>query len=110
MAYAPAGSTAGANPPMLIVQPMALGGGSTFGSTILATLLGGKIWYYCSTHLQTDVGTSDFISDGQKLGMKQRDLLIHNSLSSGVSLHRCNAEPGATYAGFSAGLMLASAS
>lgn len=108
MAYAPYSSSS-PNPPMLAVQPMAFGGGSTFNSTEGATLIGGRLWVYVSTHLQTDVGTSDFISDGQALGIKRHDVLIHVSLSSAVSFHRCSTVA-STFASFSAGLVLSSAS
>ena len=108
MAYAPYNTTS-PNPPVLALQPMAFGGGSTFNSTIDSSLIGGRLWIYTSTHLQTDVGTSDFISDGLALGMKRHDLLIHVSLSSAVSFHRCSTV-GSTFVGFSAGLMISSVS
>ena len=108
MAYAPARSTS-PNPPALFVQPMAFGSGSTFGSTVGSTILGGRLWWYVSTHLQTDVGTSDFISDGQVLGMKVRDVILSISLSSAVSFHRITAI-GSTYVSCSPGLLISSAS
>ena len=88
MAYAKAGSTAGANPPTLIAQPVAFGRGSTFGSTVGSSALGGQLWLYVSTHLQTDVATANFISDGASLGIKQYDVILAISMSSGVSFHR----------------------
>ena len=109
MAYAPFDSTS-PNVPVLAVNPMAFGGGSTYNSTIGSTLLGGRIWVYNSTHLQTDVGTSDFLSDGEALGMKQNDLIIANSLgSSGVSFHRITSV-GSTFVTCSVGLLISSAS
>lgn len=109
MAYAPATSTS-PNAPVLAVNPMTFGGGSTFGSTIESTLLGGRLWFYNSTHLQTDVGTSDFISDGFALGMKQNDLIIANSIgTSGISFHRVTSV-GSTFVSCSAGLLISSAS
>lgn len=108
MAYAPYSSTS-PNPPVLVSQPIAFGGGSTFNSTIASTLIGGKLWFYVSTHLQTDVGTSDFISDGQSLGMKPHDMIFAVSLSSAVSFHRVTAV-GSTYVSCSAGQVVSSAS
>lgn len=87
MAYAPSGSTAGANPPFLLTPPP-LTAGSTYGSTIGSTALGGRLWMYISTHLQTDVATANFISDGASLGMKPYDVILAVSMSSGVSFHR----------------------
>lgn len=88
MAYAKAGSTAGSNPPVLIVQSVAFGRGSTFGSTIGSSSLGGQLWLYMSTHLQTDVATANFITDGTALGMKPYDAIMAISMSSGISFHR----------------------
>ena len=106
MAYAPAASTS-PNPPVLLIQPLAFGSGSTFGSTVGSTAVGGRIWWYVSTHLRTDVGTSDFISDGQALGMKPYDVIIAVSMSSGVSFHRCSAV-GSTYVSFTSGVTVSS--
>ena len=108
MAYAPHTSTS-PNPPFMLAQPIALGGGSTFNSTVGSTLIGGRPWIYVSTHLQTDVGTSDFISDGQAMGMKQQDVIIAISLSSAVSFHRVTSV-GSTFVSCSAGLLISSAS
>ena len=92
MAYAPAGSSAGANPPMLVLGPMAFGLGSTFGSTVGSTVLGGRLWFYNSTHLQTDVGSSDFIGDGTNLGIRPYDIIIANSIGGRkVSFHSVTA-------------------
>jgi hypothetical protein len=107
MAYAPYSSTA-PNPPVLVFQPLAFGGGSTFYGAGSSNV-GGNLWLYMSTHLQTDVGTSDFISDGQALGMKVKDIILANSLSSGLSFHRVSAV-GSTYVSCSPGLVVSSAS
>lgn len=108
MAYAPYSSTS-PNPPVCVVQPIAFGGGSTFNSTVASTLIGGKLWFYVSSHTQAEVGTSDFISDGQALGMKPGDMLIVNQVSGKVSFHRCTAL-GSTYASLSVGFSISSAS
>lgn len=108
MAYAPYSSTS-PNPPVLAVNPMAFGGGSTYNSTIGSTLIGGRIWIYQSTHLQTNVGTSDFISDGEALGMKQNDFILANAINTAVTFHRVTAV-GSTYVSCSAGLLISSAS
>ena len=110
MAYARAGSTAGANPPYLLGPNL---GGSTFGSTIGSTLLGGRLWCYVSTHTQVTVGTSDFIGDGSNIGMKPRDvvLAIATGAAGGgaLSMHVVTAV-GSTYASLTTGLLTSSAS
>ena len=109
MAYAPAGSSAGANPPALAVQPIAFGAGSTFGSTIGSSAVGGRLWVYVSTYTQATVGTSDFISDGLALGMKAVDGLLNLPTNSGHSYHRITSV-GSTFISLSLGLMISSAS
>ena len=111
MAYARYDSTS-PNPPVMAVNPMAYGGGATFNSTVGATLLGGRLWFYNSTHLQTDVGTSDFISDGQVMGMKAGDMIIATKIignTSAVSFHRVSVV-GSTFVSCSPGLVISSAS
>ena len=111
MAYAPYDSTS-PNPPVMALNPMAFGGGSTFNSTVGSTLLGGRLWFYNSTHLQTDVGTSDFISDGRDLGMKAGDFILAQNISanaSAVHFHRVTVV-GSTYVSCSVGLVISSAS
>lgn len=110
MAYAGATSTS-PNQPVLLFQPMAFGrsaiGSTTFGAG--SSNVGGAWWAYTSTHLQTDVGSSDFINDAVALGIRVKDVLFHNSLSSGFSVHRCSAI-GSTFGSFSAGVTVSSAS
>src|SRR3990167_4798513 len=112
MAYAPAGSTAGANPPVLVFQSIAFGRGSTYGSTISSSDLGGNFWIYMSTHLQTDVATANFITDGASLGMKPYDLIMAISMSSAVSFHRIISTGISSTGGVSTspGLLISSAS
>lgn len=112
MAYAKAGSTAGANPPVLMVQPLAFGRGSTFGSTISSSAIGGAWWLYSSTHLQTDIATANFISDGGDLGIRPYDTIIHNSLIGAVTFHRVFSTGISSTGGVhaSAGLVVSSAS
>ena len=109
MAYAVAGSTAGANPPHLFIQPVAFGSQSTYGSTVNSTLIGGKFWLYQSTHVQATVGASDFITDGLKLGMKQGDIIFSNVIGGALSIHRVTGVT-STSVSISAGLMVSSAS
>lgn len=108
MAYAPYNSSS-PNPIVLALQPMSLGSGSTFNSTVNSTLIGNKLWIYTSTHVQATVGTSDFVSDGQALGVKPGDGLYNFVVSGAVSFHRFTAV-GSTYASLSLGLMISSAS
>ena len=110
MAYAPAGSSAGANPPFIMVQPMAIGrDNSTHGSTVGSSLIGGTMWGYISSHTQAEVGTSDFVTDGSKLGMKQGDILWNMQIAGKVSFHRVTGVV-STSVTFSAGLAISSAS
>jgi hypothetical protein len=99
-------------PPVLAVQPMAFGSGSTQGSTIGSSAIGGRLWFMCSTHLQTDVATANFITNGGDLGMKPHDVIMHVSLSSGVSFHRVFSTGISSTGGVhaSAGLTISSAS
>lgn len=109
MAYAPFNSTA-PNPPVMVAQSMAFGGGSTFYGVGSSVGLGGRLWVYQSTHLQTDVGTSDFIADGTKIGLRPNDFLFAlKTPASTVSFHVCRAV-GTTFASFSPGLVISSAS
>ena len=108
MAYAPYNSSS-PNPIVLALQPMSLGSGSTFNSTVGSTLIVAKFWFYVSSHTQAEVGTSDFISDGRALGVKQGDMLYVNKIAGAVSFHRFT-EVGSTYASVSAGHMISSAS
>ena len=109
MAYARYDSTS-PNPPVLALAPMAFGGGATFNSTVGATLLGGRLWFYNSTHAATDVGSSDFISDGQALGMKAGDMILAGNISgnaSAVHFHSVRTV-GSTFVSCSAGLVISS--
>ena len=106
MAYAPYDTTS-PNPPFLMAaQPIAFG--STQGSLAQGGAGGGNLWVYNSTPLQTDVGTSDFIEDGNDLGIRAGDILFAIG-ASGVSLHRCSSA-GSTFASFTAGLLVSSQS
>ena len=111
MAYARYDSTS-PNPPVLAVNPMAFGGGSSFNSTVGATLLGGRLWLYHSTHIITDVGTSDFISDGLALGMKAGDAILATNISGGASAVHFHSvrTVGSTFVSCSPGLTISSAS
>ncbi len=102
MTYAPYNSTS-PNPPVLLsAQPIAFGSSNSVS-------LGSKLWAYNSTHLQTDVGASDFITDGKALGMSVHDCLFAISQSSAVSFHRVTSLT-STSVTFSAGLVISSAS
>lgn len=99
-------------PPVLAVQPMAFGGGSTYGSTIGSSALGGRFWIYCSTHLNTDIATANFITNGGDLGMKPHDVIMAIGLSAGVTFHRVFSTGISSTGGVhaSAGLLVSSAS
>ena len=66
-------------------------------------------WVYSSTHLQSEVGTSDFISNGQALGMALLDTVTVINSSNVVSIHCVNGI-GSTYTGLTSGLLVSSAS
>lgn len=98
MAYAPYSSSS-PNPPVKLIDTL----GSTAGG-------GWRLWVYRSTHLQTDVGASDFISDGQALGMTVGDtVLAIGSTTYKISYHAVTSV-GSTFTGLSAGLVVSSAS
>lgn len=96
----------------MLIGPAPLASGSTFGSTVGSTAIGGRLWLYVSTHLQTDVATANFISDGGSLGMKPYDVIMAVSMSSGVSFHRILSTGISSTGGVhaSAGLVISSAS
>lgn len=109
MAYAPAGSTSGANPPILALQPIAVGTNSTHGSTVAASLIGGKLHIYISSHTQAGAAAAGFVTDAEKLGWVANDMVIVNQISGPVSFHRVTSVS-STGATLSAGLMVSSAS
>lgn len=112
MAYV-SSTAAGANVPVLIAQPMAYGrlaistNSTAYGAG--SSNVGGALWLYMSTHLQTDVATAGFITDGKNLGMRVLDTILAISLSSGVSFHRVTTVS-STGITASAGLLISSAS
>lgn len=104
MAYAGTTSTA-PNPPRLISKAM----GSTAGAR------GQALWQYASTHVQTDVSSTGFFTDGDALGMELGDIVMvigSTSTTKGsgpLSLHVVNVVT-STGVGLSSGLMVSSAS
>ena len=40
-------------------------------------LTGARSWQYNSTHASSDISLADFIADGQALGMRLGDQLVH---------------------------------
>lgn len=106
MAYA--GSTSGstvANPPAIVSDMLA--GSTNTGSTDLG---GQSLWIYKSTHVQTDVDNTGFITDAKFLGMKLGDpVMVLSSTGYTMSFHTCQAVS-STGATLSAGLLVSSAS
>ena len=96
MAYAEIGSTVVGTHPF-VVQGIAA------GSTANA------LWIWPSTYLQAELGASDFISDGQAMGMNVGDAILSINSASGVSVLRVTAI-GATFTSLNAGGMVSSAS
>lgn len=103
MAYQGTTSTA-PNPPVLVSQGI--------GST---GRVGPKQWVYASTHVQVDVSSTGFFTDGQALGMTLGDQVMvvgSTSTTDGrgpISYHVVNVVT-STGVGLSLGLMISSAS
>lgn len=89
-----------ANPPRLMVGPMASNvaqaGSTMFLSTQGSTAannantpggggVGGQMWYYASTNLTTDLTGSNFFSDAFYLGMRPGDLVYGVQFTSAGS-------------------------
>lgn len=73
-------------------------------------IAGARWWVYKSTHTQLEVGTSDFISDGDARGMKVGDgVSVHGSTTFLISIHGVRAV-GTTFTSLSAGHLVSSAS
>ncbi len=72
---------------------------------------GPRSWVYRSTHLNTVVGTSDFINNGLDIGMAIADTLevISSAVLFEVSYHVVT-KIGSTYVTLSSGLIISSAS
>lgn len=85
--YGSTQSSSLANPPRLLVGPMATIPQTTGLSTATATQhqQGGQLWFYSSTNLSTDVLASNFFTDGYYLGMRPGDVVIGNQFSSAGS-------------------------
>ena len=104
MAYAGTTSTS-PNAPRLISKAM----GSTSGA------YGTALWQYASTHVQSDVSSTGFFTDGQDLGMELGDIVMvigstttDNGLGP-LSMHVVNVVT-STGVGLTTGLMVSSAS
>ena len=105
MAYQGTTSTA-ANPPRLMVQ----GIGSTVSSTAISASPRTAVWVYGSTHVQSDVSSTGFFTDGYKLGMRLGDVvMVYGSSTFIQSQHVVNVVT-TTGVGLSAGLIVSSAS
>lgn len=96
MAYAPIGSTVVGTHPF-VVQGIAA------GSTALA------LWVWPSTYLQTELNSSDFVSDGKDMGMQVGDAILSINAASGVVMMQVDAV-GSTYTGINVGMVISSAS
>lgn len=71
MAYAGTTSTS-PNVPKLVTQEIAA------VSTSRTNNEGGpRVWHYRSTHISSDIEAANFFTDGQYLGFRTGDLLIH---------------------------------
>lgn len=71
------GSTAvstAANPP--VVLDSIVGGLVQNPGVLTTSVRGGKVWFYSSTNLPTDVDDAGAFSDGGALGMKRGDVII----------------------------------
>lgn len=76
------GSTAAssvANPPMLIARG-GLAPTNNINSTSVAE--GQGLWMYNSSNLSTDIMASNFFTDGQRLGMRNGDVMLATTFST----------------------------
>ena len=85
MAYS--GSTASSslqNPPAAIVHGImaAQAHTSQLSTSVPGGKQGGRVWFYSSTNLTTDIVAANFFSDGYYLGMQAGDVVIGNQYSS----------------------------
>lgn len=110
MAYQSATSTA-PNQPRLLTQGIGVGqGGSTAGSTSIVASLRSAVWNYVSTHVQTDVSSTGFFTDGRNLGMRLGDVvMVYGSTTFIQSQHVVNVVT-STGVGLTSGLIVSSAS
>ena len=98
MAYAGTTSTS-PNPPILVSQSI----GSTAGG-------GSRAWLYKSTHVQTDVDSTGFFTDGQALGMQLGDIVMVQGSTTYIQSQHTVTVVTSTGVGLSAGLLVSSAS
>lgn len=98
MAYAGTTSTS-PNPPVCISSFM----GSTTGGGL-------RFWMYRSTHLQADVSSTGFFTDGQRLGMTLGDPVIVIGSTTYLMTHHTVSVVTSTGVGLSVGLLTSSAS
>ena len=65
-------TNANPNPPRLLIG----GQGSTVAPNSTSPAAGRNLWFYNSTHARSDLVGVGFFTDGDRLGMKQGDVLI----------------------------------
>ena len=90
------GSTWGtsANPP--VVMASVIGGRIQYATTASTSpignlplqAMGGKLWFYTSTNLESDAAAAAFFNDGQALGMSNGDVLIGVYSTADTTSHR----------------------
>ena len=86
MAYAGTTSTS-PNPPVLQSQ----------------SITGQRVWHYTSTHISSDISAANFFTDGQELGFKVGDQLIHHTSTGGIITSHSVLVVGATTTDISVG-------
>jgi hypothetical protein len=96
MAYAPVSSTVVGTHPFPVQ-------GIAAGSTA------GKFWVWPSTYLQTELGASDFVSDGKDMGMQPGDAILSINAASGVVMFQVDSV-GSTFTSLNIGSLISSAS
>ncbi len=82
MAYQGTTSTS-PNVPQLVTQGVAFSSSNVTGTAGIQRG-GPRVWVYTSTHISSDIEAANFFTDGQKLGMKVGDQLVHTGSTTFV--------------------------
>lgn len=84
MAYQGTTSTS-PNPPFLVTQTLAYSSSNVTGSTTPKGVP--RTWSYASTHISSDIEAVNFFTDGEALGMKVGDYLVHRDPNFVLTSH-----------------------
>ncbi len=56
-------------------------------SMVSQGITGMRQWQYDSTHVSSDISEANFFTDGEKLGLKVGDIVIHNGAANVITSH-----------------------